>query len=337
MLSGQRGRRQRLPCYAIFTWLLKVFIILRCLISVSYALVVTSPRWQEDSTQRSRTEKTQYDSIFVQPKLNLRIRSTAPEDIPMVSTILAHALLEEKDLRHRQTQLPFNFKKHMEFLRTKSGVVSLLHSRMDAMTTGKKLWQCVSDVAPTEHNLNDRDKLRYLWSSEIFRTKLEKACKLSDEPHSWKGYNIACAPQDTDKLFHKMMTAENVATDQIVGFCEVAMLSHPMHWNSKEDESCNNSQHKKEDEKGAVPTIVNLVTSAEYRRRGIASSIIKSASRYVQLQSCSNELALYVEQKNSGAVRMYERLGFETAIECSSQLYMKAKTSNKEKKQGKKP
>jgi ribosomal protein S18 acetylase RimI-like enzyme len=326
MIIFSRRRRQRQPILfsAFVAGLLHVFIDLYCQVSVSHALVVTSPRWQEDITKGSRNGEIQNEYIVVQPRLKLRIRSTAPEDISIVSTILAHALLEEKDTRHRQTQLPFNFKKHMEFLMTKTGMASMLHSRMDAMITGKKLWQSINDDSPTEDELNDIHKLRYLWSSEIFRTKLEKACKMSHEPHSWNDYNFACAPQDADKLFHKMMTAENVATGEIVGFCEVALLSQPADWRSEEDISYYISQQEKTDEMDAVPTIVNLVTPAEYRRRGIASSILRSASRYVQLQGCSNELALYVEEKNLGAVRMYERLGFKTAIRYSNQLYMKA-------------
>jgi ribosomal protein S18 acetylase RimI-like enzyme len=311
-----------------------VFIVLRSHVSVIHALVATSPRWQQDSTiQRSRTEGIQYDYIVVQPKLNLRIRSTTPEDVPKVATILAHALLEENNLQYKHPQMPFNFKKQMEFLRTKHGVVSLLHSRIDVVTTGMKLWQSVTDDSPKEDDGNDRQTLRYLWSSEIFRSKLEKACKLSDEPHSWKGYNFACAPQNTNKLFHKMMTAENIVTGEIVGFGEVAMLSQPTtHWSSKEDVSYCISQREKATGKGAVPTIVNLVTLPEYRRRGIASSILRSAYRYVQLHGCDNELALYVEQQNDNAVRIYERLGFKPALECSNQLYMKAEISKTKQK-----
>jgi ribosomal protein S18 acetylase RimI-like enzyme len=332
MLSSRRRRfpLQRLVV-AIATGLLNVFMVLYFEESVSHALVVTSPSWQEENTQRLRTggrEGNQHNSIIVQPKLILRIRSTASEDIPMVSTILTHALLEETDTPHKQPQLSFNFKKQMEFLRTKSGVASLLHSRMDAMITGTKLWQSISNNPPIDDDiLDDTHKLRYLWSSEIFRNKLEKACKLSNEPHSWKGYNFACAPPRTDKLFHKMMTAENIATGEIIGFCELAMLYQPTHWNSKEDVSYRTLQNEKASDMVAIPTIVNLVTSVEYRRRGIASSILRSASRYVQLKGCSNELALYVEQKNNGALRVYEKLGYNTAIEHSNQLYMKADIS----------
>lgn len=322
--------RRRILFSAIVV-LLDVFLVLQCEFTFTDALVVTSPRWEGDGApQRTRTmdgaaapetiSTTHQQQV---PNLRLRIRSTAPKDIPMVSSILSHALLEDEKEKGsappQQSQYAFNFKKRMEFLRTKAGVTSLLHSRMEAIATGKKLWQIVS--RSSLEGLNDTEKLRYLWSSDIFRNKLEKACKLSDEPHSWKGYNFACAPEKTEQLFHKMLTAENVVTGEIVGFCEVAMLSQPNHWSTVGDDGSHSVKNQ------AVPTIVNLVTSAEYRRRGIASSILQSASKYVELQGCSQELALYVEQHNKGALRMYERLGFQTHYDNADQLYMKAKVA----------
>jgi ribosomal protein S18 acetylase RimI-like enzyme len=313
--------------------LLDVFLVLQSEFTFSNALVVTSPRWEEDCVPQ-RTRRTMNGAAAPEtistthrqqvPILRLRIRSTAHKDIPMVSSILSHALLEEEEKGSappQQSQYAFNFKKRMEFLRTKAGVTSLLHSRMEAIATGKKLWHIVS--RSSLEGLNDTEKLRYLWSSDIFRNKLEKACKLSDEPHSWKGYNFACAPEKTEQLFHKMLTAENVATGEIVGFCEVAMLSQPNHWSTVGDDGSDSVKNQ------AVPTIVNLVTSAEYRRRGIASSILQSASKYVELKGCSQELALYVEQHNKGALRMYERLGFQTHYDSADQLYMKANVAQR--------
>ncbi|KAG7353043.1 acyl-CoA N-acyltransferase [Nitzschia inconspicua] len=310
--------------FSVIVALLDALVILQSEFTSSLALVVTSPRWEGDRTHdlpRSM-EGVSEETNASHPKLQLRIRSTATEDIPTISTILSRALLKEEEKpRHKYEPQPaFNFKRKMEFLRTKAGVVSLLHSRMEAIAVGRKIWQMVSSESSLK-GLDEKDKLRYLWSSEIFRNKLEKACKLSDEPHSWKNYNFACAPESMEQLFHKMLTAENVATGEIIGFCEVAMLSQPKHWCSVDG---SNEVTERSFTEESVPTIVNLVTSAKYRRRGVASSIVRSASRYVGIQGCSKELALYVEQNNKGAVQLYERLGFKSKNDSANQLYMKA-------------
>jgi ribosomal protein S18 acetylase RimI-like enzyme len=319
------ANRRRCLFFSAIVALLDVFIVLQTEMSFGHALVVTSPRWEGDARTRTGTieEAPSEKTRPARPELQLRIRSTVPKDIPMVSDILTHALLEEEEGSHTAaTQPSFNFKKRMEFLRTKAGVVTLLHSRMEAIATGTKLWQLVSESSL--EGLNDKHKLRYLWSNDIFRNKLERACKLSDEPHGWKDYNFACAPDNSDKLFHKMLTAENVATGEVVGFCEVAMLSQPTHWRRENSENNVLTVNGNHDTNEGVPTIVNLVTSTGYRRRGVASSILRTALKYVQLQRCSEELALYVEQNNNNAVRMYMNLGFETKYGGSNQLYMKA-------------
>jgi ribosomal protein S18 acetylase RimI-like enzyme len=225
---------------------------------------------------------------------------------------------EDEDPQSMSYQTTFNFKRRMELLKIKAGVTSLLHSRMETIRVGKMLWRKVSSDVSLQ-GLNDRERLRFLWSDDTFRNKLEKASKLSHEPHVWKGHNFACAPQKADRLCHKMLTAENTITGDIVGFCEVAMLSQPQ---ESLEEECSFGEEP-------LPTIVNLVTSPEYRRRGVASSILKSASRFVRHEWECDAIALYVEEKNEGAVRMYERFGFEKAPgSTSKQLYMKAALSN---------
>jgi ribosomal protein S18 acetylase RimI-like enzyme len=294
------------------------------------ALVATSPRWVGKTTTRSRDEtRNNVGSIdktkntIVQTDLVIKIRSTTHDDIHTVATILSHALLETGQRGHRPTLI--NFKQKMEFLKTRAGVVSLLQSRIDAITVGNRFWRnrFSSDNFAYDHgnyttSLSDAQKLRFIWSNDAFRAKLEKAAKLSDEPHVWKGHNFACAPSSSVWLCHKMLTAENGVTGEIVGFCEVAMLRNPT-----TDFTVGDDGDEERNETVPVPTIINLVTSANYRRRGVASSILKSATRFVQQAWSSNELALYVEQSNAPAVRMYEALGFEMKQELvSSQYYM---------------
>jgi ribosomal protein S18 acetylase RimI-like enzyme len=300
-------------------------------VTTTNALVVTSPRWRDgrittpNSDHATRQKNSGADTYTrqKQPELVIKIRSTTQDDIPTVSSILSHALVEEE--YPETTSTPFNFKRKMEFLKTRAGVVSLLQSRIDAITIGNRLWQ--NHLSSGNHNhdidyaaLSQADKLRHIWSNDSFRIKLEKAAKLSDEPHIWKNHNFACAPSNSDWLCHKMLTAENAVTGEIAGFCEVAMLTNP----NRSDHSLEGEQQHNTD-KEPVPTIVNLVTSTAYRRRGVASSILKSATRFVQQAWSSEELALFVERDNAPAVKMYEALGFEIKHESiSSQYYMTA-------------
>merc|ERR1740130_414906 len=165
-------------------------------------------------------------------KLNLRIRSTVESDIKEIATILTHALLEEEQEKTKENKKknrrvsPFNFK----FKSTAAGVTSLLQSRMDATQTGKKILTEGQHSSSSLESppLTEAEQLRMLWSNDQFRTKIEKAALLSNEPHIWKNHNFMCAPQNFDWLYHKMITAENTITGEIIGFCEIAMLSKPL-------------------------------------------------------------------------------------------------------------
>ena len=128
-----------------------------------------------------------------------------------------------------------------------------------------------------------------------------------------------------------MITAENALTGEILGFCEIAMLTQPSNedspnsnnagkWSSFHNEEC-----ILEGDQPGIPTIVNLVTSSAYRRRGVGSAIMKSALNYVEKSSSNwNEMGLYVEEDNDAAIRVYERLGFRKhqRVDSKKQWYM---------------
>ena len=66
------------------------------------------------------------------------------------------------------------------------------------------------------------------WESvEVFRKKVEQAAELSNEPHPWADHDFALAPKDPTWLRHEMITAEDIETGKIIGFCEIAMLICP--------------------------------------------------------------------------------------------------------------
>jgi ribosomal protein S18 acetylase RimI-like enzyme len=230
--------------------------------------------------------------------IKLRLRSTKESDINGVTDILAAALV---DPHGEQERGRFNFKLKMELLKMKSGVEPLLLSRLRAIHAG----QTLIDSCPLE--LSETDKLRMMWSNDPFRSKMEKAARLSKEPHIWSRHNFACAPESACCLQHKMITAENALSGEIVGFCEVAMLWQPM-----EGDECSL-------EEAGAPTIVNLATSPRYRRLGIGSRLTKAASKFAQRRWLSDEMTLYVDKENEAAVSMYKNLGFEKRAEVESE------------------
>ena len=298
-------------------------------------MAVIAPSWERDTgiitRTRVGTDNRGINTNQQLAKLNLRIRSTVESDIKEIATILTHALLEEEEQektkenkRKNRKVSPFNFK----FKSTVSGVTSLLQSRMDATKTGKKILT-EGHSSSLESPLTEAEQLRMLWSNDQFRTSIEKAALLSNEPHIWKNHNFMCAPQNFDWLYHKMITAENTITGEIIGFCEIAMLSKPL---QDDDDGTMDGLtiQDVEDECSirdvdTVPTIINFITSPEYRRRGVGSSVVNSALKYVQKTSpAGGTMALYVEEENTNAINMYKRFGFQIQQEVQSnqQLYM---------------
>ena len=232
----------------------------------------------------------------------LRIRSTREEDIDQVASLLSAAMVDPPKNNK------FNWRSSMDLLKTKVGVDSLIRSRIQAIQEGQRFSALISpDYA-------ESDRLRLLWSNDAFRLRVERAAKESTEPHIWGEHNFALVPNDPCWLQHKMLTAQDAVSGEIIGFCEVAMLkSVPL------------------DEKDCVihcaPTIANLVTSPQHRRRGIGSKLLKSAERFVRDKWSSDELNLYVDKDNTAAISLYSNMGFEKLqaidTETRSRWYMR--------------
>jgi ribosomal protein S18 acetylase RimI-like enzyme len=340
---------------------------------VSAMAVISAPSWKDRNNQGR-------DGRFVVPKhlnqqaqqqqlrpsqestvpLSLRIRSTTRDDLPTIAGMLAKALvMEDDDGTHQQRQQQeriSSFKQRMEVLQMRAGVLALLQSRWDAVQVGRTVASTPVRVVnghssgPTVKlwdELSGIDQLHVLWSHAPFRQKLEKAARLSNENHVWKRHNFACEPTCLDWLCHQMMTAENTINGEVVGFCEIAMLPTPSTTENEISDmvigSTASRQETSDDSiniQKPVPTIANLITSPQYRRRGIGSRLITSAARFVRdgqrmtrrnqklpisdtnvvdtndgvntnnISSPMSELALFVEHNNQKAIKMYESLGF---------------------------
>lgn len=61
-------------------------------------------------------------------------------------------------------------------------------------------------------------------------------------------------------------------------------------------------------EKG--PLMSNLAVSGRYRRRGLAEDLVKAVEKIVQNDWGYDECYLYVEERNKGAIKLYQKLGY---------------------------
>ena len=90
-----------------------------------------------------------------------------------------------------------------------------------------------------------------------------------------------------------------------------------------------------------APAIVNLVTSPSHRRMGIASRVLKFASRFTRTKwrnschdECSIGLGLYVHPENELALRLYAKEGFSriSSDVVDGLIYMRMRKGCKESK-----
>lgn len=263
-----------------------LFILILLILSQSFqtdALVASAPGIPVESLVDTRTQGPA--RVTEAPPISLRVRSTNEQDLTEIASLLASANVDTDESQ-------WNWKTSMEVLRNKSAYHNLLSSRYSAMQEGARLAKHV----PLDNDLCSEDRIRLLWSHDSFRKKLDKAATMAKETHVWNDF-VVC-PRDTNMLRHKMITAEDATTGNVVGFCEVAMLAFP----SSHQDSCESVAF--------APTVANLVTSSKHRRQGIASSLLKSARNYVERQWSSDEIALYVDPSNKGAIALYSKHGF---------------------------
>lgn len=279
------------------------FFLVMLWASSSTALVVSAPPVPMGAlgpVMNPTRKKNVADSSAASP-LSIRVRFTTDQDMDQIALLLASASVGTPK---QQATTGWNWNASIDVLRNKKSFKTQLMQRWKALTEGR---QTLSKAANHDGVVDTR---QLLWSNDAFRQKMERAADVSTDPHIWKGHNFAMLPADSSWLQHAMLTAEDIKTGDVVGFCEVIMMRH-----SSDSSSYGN----------AVPTIANLVASSEHRRRGIASSLLQSATRYVRsqwLDGDNGHIALRVDKENEGAINLYSKHRFQFEGKKNGQLLM---------------
>ena len=227
------------------------------------------------------------------PMPQILLKKTIESDLSTICSMLASTTLKPTEYA-----AIFDWARNIEFLRAKDSFNKQLSSRFLVMKQGRAIF--------SRNATQSMEFRRLLFSNDSFRWALESAVNCATEANAWTNHNFALTPEDPSLLQHFMMSA--FIDENLVGFCEVAMLPSP-----KDDEGkyC------------YYPCISNLVVSPSYRNKGIATKMIRSAIRFIQRHWMhTREISLYVEKANKIAVRLYEKVGFASRRELDDKIYL---------------
>lgn len=116
------------------------------------------------------------------------------------------------------------------------------------------------------------------------------------------------------KKAHGMVVAEttlstNDETSTIVGFAEIGMLPPPL-----------SSLRLM---KGDVPYLGNIAVASDFRRNGIGGRLVRIGMKIAQKWG-SDCLFVVVKGKNTAALSLYSRLGFQVVLDESKGAFAKA-------------
>lgn len=239
-----------------------------------------------------------------------RTRRTVAADIDEVSTMLAG---ETQDSGW------------MDKLRAKTSFQRQLTHRLAAVEESRRTMQRIRQQHD-ECVLSDYDGCYLLWSQEAVRRSIEKAVSSSRERSAWlsHGYDMTPPPE---LLNHCLITVEDTLTNEVVAFAEVAWLPSPSS-NERAVVEMHSQSADHTDDEVFSSTIVNLVTSKNHRRLGIASRMLRFLSKFVSSQWSSDELSLFVESNNEQAISLYSSRGFVLSGSEDGLLYMRKTASN---------
>lgn len=285
--------------------------------------------------------------------ISLRIRSSQEAELDEISTLLATATMKgktdtSKNTKSTKSNNVFNWNSAaLQMLMAKSKFRTQLLHRLRAIKEGKKTFHRIESDLQQQQQQDSSSSLLHkddcegtatnksMWLHDTFRSHLERAVKTSVErPTLWDDHNFALCPEEPSYLKHAMITVEDVTTQTVVGFCEVAMLPvpdlmdhHHHHHATTTTTTASSSLCRKDKHHTATPMIVNLVISPSHRRQGIASQLLRCIKTYVRRtwnqtrDKDVTELGLYVDMSNTVALSLYSKEGFEVHGSCEGQRW----------------
>ena len=252
----------------------------------------------------------------------ISVRSTKPNDLPTIVDLLAF----ETSGPNGSSPKTFNWKTKMQRLKNIQSLKTQLSNRLSVVNAARELMHPQSPLVKKYADDTNVDidvsaharAHQILWSDDSFRNKCEKAIKTTLEYNTystlWNNYNFALTP-DERLMQHYMITAiddtfvgydddDGDGDGDVVGFCEVGILSNP-------------------DVEGELMYCIgNLVVSPNHRQRGIGSKLIKNALRTMRMHGKAQLLGLenvglYVDGQNENAIGLYEKIGFQVTGKCN--------------------
>ncbi|KAL7568425.1 hypothetical protein ACA910_012141 [Epithemia clementina (nom. ined.)] len=271
---------------------------------------------------------------------DILIRSTIASDLPMVAKMLSTAASNNKYHKNNNNNnswggLAGMWRARIDQQFAQADIESLLRGRLEALVEGRKAYQKLAPHLVPVTDPHDRVKALW-WNSDRLRYRIERASTETGEDNVWRHHNFALTPLDPSWFHHLQMTAQDIATGQVVGFCEVALLSNPLtesKGNNNNNNNNNNHNHNaipnapsgtswtsssSSSTNGFAPAILNLATAPEWRRMGIATRLLGLAERFAQRQWKSSQLGLYVDKANPAALALYQGRGYYQQAKVTS-------------------
>jgi len=275
-----------------------------CLLSCSHKTDAFFLRFQGQASSSALPPATPPATVC---DVSIRIRKTVESDVPYIAELLAKAVVRKRGGVSK-------WRNRMDEMFAKADIESLLRGRLHAMNEGQAAWKKVCRIYAHE---SEEDRLKILWAtSDKFRKLVEKASKDTGEDNLWQTHNFVLTPPDLNWFNHLQLTAEDVDTGTIVGFCEVAMLSNPARDGTCRVSSAVVGDEDDDDERVFSPGITNLATAHGYRRQGVASRLLQHTERYVSMYWKAERMGLYVEKANHAAMALYSKLGYTSEVTC---------------------
>lgn len=304
--------------YITDTVRLYYYIILLCYrIPVIESMATTSRRIAPASTSPLITEPQQSQQTIPHRREEplILIRQSNEDDLDIVSALLAQSSSKNVGVMNK-------WKSHMEHLRIKSDLYKQLRLRQKAIQIGSSTTRELH--SDTMSMYSPSDTLRILWDVEKLRESIKDALRASSEHttttttqqhnnncNNW--YDGPIGPDHISLLQHQMVVAQDIFdwTETPIGFSEVSMLPRP---SIELEES--SPQNNYNNDIMFTPIISNVVVSPEFRRKGVATRMIRSILRSVQVKwihhpnSPIRSCGLYVDVDNVKAISVYLENGF---------------------------